>query len=81
MISGKLLRPIIVIALAAFELSTPTDAEARTSTDACGIEYFIQCGNMSSAEIHAYCNAACPTWIMATCNTDTGALTCLYDPW
>lgn len=79
MISRKLLGPILVIALAAIELATPKEAQASTS-QACGTEYFTQCGNMTSFQIEQYCNAACPTWIVATCNTDTGGLKCLYDP-
>ena len=77
----KLLRPLIVIVLAAVELSLPHEAEASTSSGACGIEYFIQCGNMTGPQLENFCNSACPTWIAASCNTDTGALKCLYDPY
>ena len=51
MISGKLLRPVVVIVLAAFELFSPQEAEATSSGRVCGQEYFIQCGNMSQYDI------------------------------
>jgi hypothetical protein len=80
MISGKLLRPVVVMALAAFELSSPTDAEARDSALACNQEYFIHCENMTDPQIENYCNAACQTWETAQCDTSTGGLVCSTDP-
>lgn len=79
-ISGKLLRPVVVIVLAAFELFSPQEAEATSSGRVCGQEYFIQCGNMSQYDIWLYCSTACPNYITHTCNEDTGGLKCLYDP-
>ncbi len=80
MISIKLLRPLAVIVLAAVELSSPTEAAATSSSAACGVEYFVQCGSMTRPQIESFCDAACGSWIVAVCNTDNGGLKCLYDP-
>jgi hypothetical protein len=79
MISRRLLGPIAVIVLAAIELTTPREARASAG-QACGIEYFIQCQSMSIPQQAQFCNSACPTWIWFVCDTDTGGLRCLYDP-
>lgn len=80
MISRRLIGPLVVIVLAAIELTLPREARA-SAAQACGIEYFIQCQNMSPGELEHFCNTACPVWIQVACDSETGGLRCLYDPW
>lgn len=79
MIFRKLLGPIVVIALAAIDLAAPREAQARTSM-ACGTEYAMQCRSMTELQINLFCDAACSNWMSAVCNTDSGGLRCLSEP-
>lgn len=80
MFSGKLLRPIVVIALAALELTSPKEAEAGSAALACDQEYFMNCGTMDPFQLYQFCVTACPAVIQIVCDTETGGIQCRYNP-
>jgi hypothetical protein len=79
MISGKLLRPLAVVLLAAVELASPTEAQSKSTMLSCGTAYPINCTSLDAEAIEIFCNAACPAWEAALC-WPGGSIQCLTEP-
>ncbi len=80
MISGKLFRPLLVIAIAALQLATSTPAKAVESTaNGCGVPLIFPCyEGFDPVEAEAVCDNHCPTWEAYVCSA--GFLYCWGEP-